>query len=327
MGIFLFGFDTNYCLCTQAQSTGIISNAIANAEKLTPPEGQENTSLLQQQQSVKSTPATTQFTFTCDSQVPGSLAWPGSDPKMSTSTPAGYDAPMRSYAHPLRPGAPTHQAATPGTSPPEGPPSDTSVRGEAPQSESSERRNRRRAARDLQIQARKRREDTARQNYLHPQKPEDQWICEFCEYERIFGYPPVALIRQYEIKDRKLRQQEEERRRVWEKAKARSRKGKKGKMPSKNSTANNSNVHSHANDAHHAPPMTNTHSQDTQSEVFDDEEYEGEGDYELDPESPMLVPIEKHRAEVSGQSPEGGTGGGGETRARAVPLEGVHDGD
>lgn len=269
---------------------------------------------------MKPTPATTQFTFTCDSQVPGSLAWPGSDPKMSASAPIDdYDAPVRSYPHARA--AQAHQPAASGASPPEGPPSDSSLRGEAPQSATSERKNRRRAARDLHLQARKRRDDTTRQNYLHPQKPEDQWICEFCEYERIFGYPPVALIRQYEIKDRKLRQQEEERRRVWEKAKARSRKGKKSKMPPKNSNATNSNVHSHANDAHHAPAMINTHSQDTQSEVFDDDEYDGDGNYELDSEPPMLVPVEKNHVGASGHGPEGGTGGGGGMAARAVGVE------
>lgn len=56
---------------------GIISNAIANAEKL-PPQGQENVSLLQQHPAVnKTTPASSQFTFTCDSQVPGTVQWPG----------------------------------------------------------------------------------------------------------------------------------------------------------------------------------------------------------------------------------------------------------
>ncbi|KAL1866000.1 hypothetical protein Daus18300_006901 [Diaporthe australafricana] len=273
-----------------AQSTGIISNAIANAEKLPALEGQENTSLLHQQSSVKATPAATQFTFTCDSQVPGTLAWPGSDPKMSGSVAMDYNqAPAGTYTH-SRVG-PTHQpAGAPGVPGQENPPSDSSLRGEAPRSATLERKNRRRAARDLHLQARRRREGTARQNFLNPPKLEDQWICEFCEYERIFGYPPVALIRQYEIKDRKIRQQEEERRRVWEKAKARSRKGKKSKAPSKNSANNNgngagtgSNVHNHTNDAHTAPPMNNTQSQDTQSDVFDDEEYEVERNYELDP--------------------------------------------
>jgi hypothetical protein len=42
-------------------------------------------------------------------------------------------------------------------------------------------------------------------NLEHPPAPVDVWICESCEYESIFGEPPHALIRQYEIKDRKER--------------------------------------------------------------------------------------------------------------------------
>lgn len=211
----------------------------------------------------------------------------------------------------------------------EGAPSESSLRGEAPQSAATlERKNRRRAARDLHLQARKRREGTARQNFLNPPKLEDQWICEFCEYERIFGYPPVALIRQYEIKDRKIRQQEEERRRVWEKAKARSRKGKKSKAPSKNSannsanTVNGNNVHSHTNDAHAAPSMNHTQSQDTQSDVFDDEEYEAEGNYELDPSQPPADFGRAQRADpgMAEYDHGGGTGGGG-TAAEGGRIE------
>lgn len=243
---------------------------------------------------------------------------------MSSSAPVDYDAAGRNYAHSRI--TQTHQGAATGASPQDGPASDSSLRGEAPQSATSERKNRRRAARDLHIQARKRREETTRQNWLHPQKPEDLWICEFCEYERIFGYPPVALIRQYEIKDRKLRQQEEERRRVWEKAKARSRKGKKGKMPPKNNNGNN-NVHNQTTDAHHAPPMTNSHSQDTQSEVFDEDDYEGEESYDIDSdEPPMLVSIPKNHPTLSGHEPEGGTMGGGGIGARIVSIEGGRSG-
>lgn len=253
--------------------------------------------------------------------MPGTLAWPGSDPKLSSSATTDYDGQTRSY-----PNSRAAQSAAPGPAPVDEPPSDSSLRGEASHSVSSERKNRRRAAKDLQNQARKRREDTQRQNTLHPQKMEDMWICEFCEYERIFGYPPVALIRQYEIKDRKLRQQEEERRRVWEKAKARSRKGKKGKMAPKNTNANN-HAHSQTNDAHPAPPMTNTHSQDTQSEVYDDEEYEGDENYELHSEPPMLLHPEKDHAGGPGHRPEGGTGsGGGTEEAKTVGVAGEGSG-
>lgn len=226
-------------------------------------------------------------------------------------------APTDSYGHPRT--SQSHQAVA-GVQQ-ASPASDSSIRGEAPQSMASERKNRRRAPRDLQIQARKRREETARQNWLHPQKPEDQWICEFCEYERIFGYPPVALIRQYEIKDRKLRQQEEERRRVWEKAKARSRKGKKSKTSNKSNNINN--VHAQTADAHHAQPMINSHSQDTQSEMFDDDDYEDDGNYDLESDEPaMLVPVQKNHPRFSGHGPEGGTPGGGGIVSGAIGVAG-----
>lgn len=64
------------CLQSEHEGSGIISNAIANAEKLRP-QGQENVSLLQQHSSANKTPTSTQFTFTCDSQVPGTVQWPG----------------------------------------------------------------------------------------------------------------------------------------------------------------------------------------------------------------------------------------------------------
>lgn len=56
----------------------------------------------------------------------------------------------------------------------------------------------------------------------------------------IFGRPPAALIRQYEIKDRHERRRLAEKRRLLEKAKMKGRKGKKGnKNTAKNTgTAN-----------------------------------------------------------------------------------------
>jgi hypothetical protein len=78
------------------------------------------------------------------------------------------------------------------------------------------KKTRRRAGKEYLIAARQRREQQEYQNYHHPPAPEDEWICEFCEYERIFGTPPEALIRQYEIKDRRVRKQEAERRRLLE---------------------------------------------------------------------------------------------------------------
>ena len=126
--------------------------------------------------------------------------------------------------------------------------------------------------------ARRRRQEA--NNRIHPPGPEDLWICEFCEYEDIFGMPPLALIRQYEAKDRKEQKRLREKRRLLEKAKM---KGRKGKKPSKSSGKN----------ATHA-----THSS-AQQQPYDDplaeQDYEGQGEeyfddgYEDDP-VPMPAP-------------------------------------
>jgi len=73
------------------------------------------------------------------------------------------------------------------------------------------------------------------QNYQNPGK--ETWICEFCEYEAIFGTPPRALIRQYEIKDYKQQKALEERRRMLEKVKQKGRKGKKNSKATHKSIA------------------------------------------------------------------------------------------
>lgn len=157
----------------------------------------------------------------------------------------------------------------------------------------------------MNMAARHRQQIAAENYYHHPPKGEDVWICEFCEYERIFGEPPRALIRDYEIKDRRHRQEEADRKRLLEKAKAKSRKGKKsGKAPNKGGHG----AH-HAPDQGHsdlvgdqdAPPMHHGHSHSTQSE---EEEYEDE----FEDESPSLPPDRLPAVGV-------GDGGGG-----AIPI-------
>lgn len=87
------------------------------------------------------------------------------------------------------------------------------------------------------LAARQRKLQQEYNNLQHPPSSDDVWICEFCEYESIFGTPPHALIRQYEIKDRREKKRLAEKRRLLEKAKL---KGRKGKKQSKNAakTAN-----------------------------------------------------------------------------------------
>lgn len=251
------------------EPTGIISAAIANAEKLpvTPSRGQENVSLLQQA-SQKASPASTQFTFTCDSQVPGTIPWPGPPsierPNMAARNIMNTRATQTTPTDPL-PGPPRQQHA------------DAQGNPKANRKQRTPKQRRQRAEKELLIAARQRREQQEYQNYHNPPNPKDEWICEFCEYERIFGTPPVALIRSYERKDRLARKQEAERRRLLEKAKTKGRKGKKG---SKN-TAKSVPAQQHAqqpSSAERAYEQGHPHS--TQSEDYYEDEYDDEYTHE-----------------------------------------------
>jgi hypothetical protein len=140
------------------------------------------------------------------------------------------------------------------------------------------KKNRRRTGKEYLIAARQRRQQQEYRNHHYPPAPEDIWICEFCEYERIFGTPPEALIKQYEIKDRRVRKQEAERRRLLEKAKMKGRKGKKG-----NKSAVKTPAVAHDRQPTHQQPqqptaMNQSHSQSqgTQSEEYYEDEYDDE---------------------------------------------------
>lgn len=291
----------------KAESTGIISRSIANAnaEKspITPSGGQENLSLLQQA-AKKSSPASAQFTFTCDSQVPAPVAWPGpnsvtpsSAARMSThATQTSPNMPVSNGSHPavpLKQGLNTSQHAPNG------------------QKQAPPKKNRRRTGKEYLIAARQRRHQQEFRNYHHPPAPQDIWICEFCEYERIFGSPPEALIRQYEIKDRRIRKQEAERRRLLEKAKTKGRKGKKGSKAAPKATAP-----AHDRQAQHQQPaaMNHSHSQGTQSEEYYEDEYDEE--YAHDdppPPSPVGPPSARHN-EIQRDPPRPPNHPGADTR-------------
>lgn len=96
------------------------------------------------------------------------------------------------------------------------------------------RKPRRPLEKQYKVAARDRRLRQEYNNYHHPPKDEDIWICQFCEYESIFGEKPHHLIRQYEAKDRRERKRLAEKRRLLEKAKMKGKKGKKGNKNSKN---------------------------------------------------------------------------------------------
>nr|WOD46246.1 hypothetical protein [Trichoderma atroviride] len=241
---------------------GIISNAIATAEK-EPFQGQENGSLLQPHTTAdKAMPASTQFTFTCEPQTPGAIQWPGRSTGQSVSTQSSQTLP-----------------AAP-------PPSPSVLQGSASKQVSkrpagSTRKSRSHLERELAIAARRRRQ-LATENYYHGILGSAEiWICEFCEYERIFGEPPRTLIRDYEIKDRRHRQEEADRKRLLEKAKAKSRKGKKNNKAS----AKIGHTNDHIPDQPQAtrptdisPAMTNEQSRSTHSDDGYEDDYEdGDG--------------------------------------------------
>ncbi|KAK4145707.1 uncharacterized protein C8A04DRAFT_35522 [Dichotomopilus funicola] len=296
------------------ESTGIISNAIAKAEKLPPPEGQDNISLLHQPPPAKRNPASTLFTFTCDSQVPGSLAWPGADRHMAMPHYQGTATANHNKENWSRAPQSAH-SRHPGQMLPPTSNADASARagmntqGQHPSA--PPKPTRRSATKEYLAAARARRRETQLYNKRHPPNPEDMWVCHFCEYEWIFGHPPEALVRAYEIKERKQRQVEEQRRAQWERMKKGKHKGKKNsKLPTKNNAAAQ-DLHHHG-DGRGAPNDHYDHgAQEDDDEYYDDEYYEDE-DYDGEDE----VAIE---------------GPGGSFKAHTIPghsgdSSAVHDG-
>jgi hypothetical protein len=168
---------------------------------------------------------------------------------------------------------------------------------------------RRRAGKEYLIAARQRREQQKWRNDHHPIPKEDQWTCEFCEYEQIFGTPPVALIKQYEIKDRHARKQEAERRRLLEKAKMKGRKGKKGSKAASKANPAVQDRQAHRTQQPVSMNPSQSQSQDTQSEDYYEDEYDDEYAQDEPPPSPTgtrMAP--KHDAVPSGLGRPAGQG-------------------
>ncbi|PHH51455.1 hypothetical protein CFIMG_000161RA, partial [Ceratocystis fimbriata CBS 114723] len=227
---------------TDTHPGGIISNAIAMAEKMSVTTGNDNVSLLAQHTESKTTPTETQFTFVCDSPDAGTVKWPG--PGMQEVVvpydPHYMPSPTEQYSQPVEERRISTRTA---------PPLAEKVKEPAPmtmeQQRQEKRKNRRVLEKELAEQARERRFQTRRRLSKNPPPAplldEEEYICLFCDYEAIFGEPPRYLIRSFELRARNERIEEEKKRRRLEQVKARNRKGKKataGKTPmSKGSTA------------------------------------------------------------------------------------------
>ena len=138
---------------------------------------------------------------------------------------------------------------------------------------------------NMQARSRRRKQEDA--NYCHPPKPEEMWMCQFCEYEAIFGVPPYALVRQYEIKDRKEQKRLEEKKRLLEKAKTKGRRGKKGnKNAGKGSNAAAQQSQGAAQGYSDPNDQIPIQSSGTQSDEYFGDEYDN------DPTPPIPAPPE-----------------------------------
>jgi hypothetical protein len=274
------------------EQSGIISTAIANAQATPPPHGNENVSLLHQE-AAKNSAHKTQFTFTCGSDSANKMVWPGQENGQYPQPPGAYPAsntaplshPQTARARPpVRPDAPmvstqgtqtsprmngTH-APTNRTAPPQ--------QGAQPQQQPPPPPKPKRSASKLyKHAANKRRIQQEYANFHTP--PVDPWLCQFCEFEDIFGYKPKALIRQYERKDRQERKRLAEKRRLLEKARMKGRKGKKASKKSQNN-ANN------AQQAQNPPPGSYDRRADDGSLDPQDDEYYDD-DYDDLPPAPV----------------------------------------
>ena len=265
---------------------GIISQAIKSAAEqgpLTPYKGQENSSLLQsatnQAASTPTANAKTQFTFTMESESANKLV---DQQAAAAAAAAAYNIPTPNHRLPPGKGMNTTGTQTtaahrqPAQPAPRTGPSQPQTQNAGQQPAAPKPKPRRRPSKEYLLAARQRRLQQEYTNYHHRPTKDSMWICEFCEYEDIFGYPPVQLIRQYERKDRAERKKQAEKRRLLEKAKAKNRKNKKGSKKGGNNANVGAAAKGYANDLANQPydPALDP----AGDEYFDDEEFGDEYD-------------------------------------------------
>ena len=232
-----------------------------------------------------------QFTFTCETDTSSKIVWPlQGTGSYNTPPPKKNYYPIRQHADPAHVSHGTQTTpslrgpANPGpSSPPSAQHPPLHANGQLP----PPKPRRRRPSKEFALAARQRRLAQEFTNYQTRPTKDSMWICEFCEYEDIWGYPPGALIRQYEIKDRAERQKAEERRRLLEKAKMKKNKGKgkgKGSKAAGGGQAQQAapvgnGQYDQGLDGVNMPP-------DLQAEYYDDEYDDGYDPVEGDPDYP-----------------------------------------
>lgn len=244
-------------------------------------------------QQSKQVAANSQFTFTCESDAKG-VTFPEQSLYSSSYTQRSGYLPSPGTAGGQRVAHPQSAQATANAAQP--PQQAASAQGPA-HGNPAGRKPRRRRGDVYTLAARQRRLQQEYTNIQRPPQPEDIWICEFCEYESIFGQPPRALIRQYEIKDRKERRRLAEKKRLLDKAR---RRGKKAAKSTKNAGKNANNT---------AQASAQQQEYDTQplDQLGDDDlEYP----YDEDPEPMTVAPPAPARQPGSASNDIAGKGGG-----------------
>ncbi|OAX81682.1 hypothetical protein ACJ72_03977 [Emergomyces africanus] len=320
---------------THHSDQGIISAAIANAAAMSSSatQGQDNTSLLDQTR--KPSPTKTQFTFTCESDSSKGMAWQSQNSysiqqhhRVGNQPPSGMPPGQRGFStqgtqtSPNLASQANHQGQAQGQHPSQG-----------GQNATSGKKTRRSANSIYALAARQRRLQQQYANLHHPPNIDEIWICEFCEYESLFGHPPEALIRQYEIKDRKERRRLAEKRRLLEKAKMKGRKGKKATKNAAKAAAAQQSAHQQGYDRQQHHPLTGDHDPTGQggggggglgSDDYLGDEYEDEVAAQATHPSPPIpqpgavkqaIPPSNHPKAGAGGASAKGVAGGGTGRA------------
>lgn len=246
-------------------------------------------------QQSKQAPANSQFTFTCESDAKGVTFPEQSLYSSSYAQRSGYIPPPggstggHRVTHPQNSQANSNAVAQTAQQP--------AASQSNPNTNAAGKKPRRRRGDVYALAARQRKLQQEYANIQHAPTPEDIWICEFCEYESIFGQPPHALIRQYEIKDRKERRRLAEKKRLLDKAR---RRGKKAAKSTKNANKN----------ANHGT-QTAEQQQDYDSQPLDQL---GDDDldypYDEDPEPITTAPPAPARESVATSHDVAGKGGG-----------------
>ncbi|EPQ61558.1 Bgt-1452 [Blumeria graminis f. sp. tritici] len=239
-------------------------------------QGQENMEILGKDCN-KPKPTSTKFTFTCNPQIMGTVPWSGPNSPYATKQSQNSKR-MSTHATQTSPGILSSHNNINSKENITNRHVNLNGQKKTLSQSNPQRRSRNVAGKEYLIAAQQRRHTQGYRNYQQPMASQEIWICEFCEYERIFGTPPEALIRQYEIKERRLKKQEAERRRLLEKAKMKGRKGKKGHKSAIKSTP----VYDRQNNiqAHNVPNSpAETHSTQLHSLSAQSDDYP-EGDHD-----------------------------------------------